>query len=220
MDSNGKKNVLITGGEGDLAQAIKQELAEGFIVSTPGRYMLDVTSETSLVNYVKRLEKMDLLVCNAGVLEDAVLMKMSPSAWENVLDVNLKGAFLSAQAVLEKMTKDHSGHIIFISSYSALCPPVGQANYAAAKAGLIGLAKSLAKEYGGFGVRINVVLPGWLETKMTLGQDKGQVELVKNEHVLGELNTVKEVAKFIKFLHCEMGKTSGQVFQLDSRISP
>ena len=106
-----------------------------------------------------------------------------------------------------------------IGSYSALSGPAGQANYAAAKAGLIGLTQSIAKEYGARNVRANCVLPGFLETKMTrhlLANDEWREELTKT-HALGRLNTPQDAARFIVFLH-SMQNVSGQVFQLDSRV--
>ena len=117
------------------------------------------------------------------------------------------------------MIQQGNGHIVFISSYSALHPPLGQLAYATAKAALLGLTQSLARENGHHGIRVNAVLPGFLETRMTeLVSEKRKIEILAN-HTLGRFNTPVEVAKFIRYLHQDLCHTSGQVFQLDSRIS-
>jgi 3-oxoacyl-[acyl-carrier protein] reductase len=158
-------------------------------------------------------------VNNAGIFRDAPLVKMTDEDFEAVLDVNLKGAFLCTQAALKLMSRQREGHIINIGSYSALSGPAGQANYAAAKAGLIALTQSTAKEYGPRNIRANCLLPGFLETKMTrhLLEDAAWKESLLSQHTLGRLNTPQDAARFILMLHA-MPAVSGQVFQLDSRI--
>lgn len=215
-----KPTALITGGEGDLAQSIRAELeAAGFEVVAPGRAELDVTSKASITSFFVGLKQIDLLVNNAGVCRDASMLKMSDEDFDHVLDVNLKGAFLVSQAAVKLMTKQRRGHIVNIGSYSALSGPAGQANYAAAKAGLIGLTQSMAQEYGARNVRVNCVLPGFLETRMTrhLLEDAVFRTGLMDAHALGRLNTSQDAARFITFLHT-MENVSGQVFQLDSRV--
>jgi len=175
--------VVITGGEGDLAQAIGSALHEES-VRLPGRKELDV------------------------------------SCWDEVMAVNLGGAYFCARKAALKMVKQRSGHIIFIGSYSGFFPHIGQASYAAAKSGLIGLTKSLAKELGTRGVRVNMIVPGWLETKMTSQVAEEKKYQARKEHSLGEFNTPEKVATFVKILHNELTFTSGQIFHLDSRIIP
>jgi 3-oxoacyl-[acyl-carrier protein] reductase len=116
------------------------------------------------------------------------------------------------------MVRRRAGHIVFVASWSALHPPPGQAAYAAAKAGLLGLGRGLAREVGPAGVRVNVILPGFLATPMTAGLARERVEMVRREHVLGRFNRPAAVAEFVHFLHERLPDTSGQVFQLDSRI--
>ena len=211
---------VITGGDGDLAKSISNELKQaGFEVLAPGRDVLDVTNADSVKTFFATMKQIDLLVNNAGVCRDVSVVKMSNEDFDQVVDVNLKGAFLVSQAVVKIMAKQRRGHIMNIGSYSALSGPAGQANYAAAKAGLIGLTQSIAKEYGARNVRANCVLPGFLETKMTrhlLANDEWREELTKT-HALGRLNTPQDAARFIVFLH-SMQNVSGQVFQLDSRV--
>ena len=213
-------SAVITGGAGDLAQAIAAELqSAGYAVLTPGREELDVTSSDSVRRYFAALPGLDLLINNAGVCRDVSLAKMTEAEFDHVIDVNLKGAFLVSQAAVKLMSKQRHGHIVNIGSYSALSGPAGQANYAAAKAGLIGLTQSIAKEYGARNVRANCVLPGFLETKMTrhLLEDAAWRESLLSQHALGRVNTAQDVARFVVFLH-SMENVSGQVFQLDSRV--
>lgn len=211
---------VITGGAGDLAQSIATELRQaGFEVLSPGREALDVTSADSVRTFFAGLKRLDLLVNNAGVCHDVSVAKMSEAEFDQVVDVNLKGAFLVAQSAVKLMSKQRHGHLVNIGSYSALSGPAGQANYAAAKAGLIGFTQSIAKEYGARNIRANCVLPGFLETKMTrhLLEDAAWRESLMSQHTLGRLNTAQDVARFIVSLH-SLENVSGQVFQLDSRV--
>lgn len=212
---------LITGGEGDLAQALAAALrGAGFHVLTPGRRELDVTDAAAVkAFFASQVTSLDLLINNAGVCHDVSVAKMSEEDFDSVVDVNLKGAFLVSQAAVKLMSRQRRGHIVNIGSYSALSGPFGQSNYAAAKAGLIGLTQSLAKEYGPRNVRVNCVLPGFLETKMTrhLLEDAAWREKLLQAHALGRLNTPEDAARFVICLH-GLENISGQVFQLDSRV--
>lgn len=213
---------LITGGAGDLAQALRAELETiGFEVLAPGRAELDVTNASLVVSYFTQSvsRPLDLLINNAGLCRDMSVAKMTESDFDAVIDANLKGAFLVSQAAVKLMSRQRQGHIINIGSYSALSGPFGQASYAAAKAGLIGLTQSLAKEYGSRNIRANCVLPGFIETKMTrhLLADENWKARLLDTHTLGRLNTPHDAARFVVFLH-GMQNVSGQVFQLDSRI--
>ena len=169
--------------------------------------------------FFSALPALDLLINNAGVCRDGSVLKMTEVDFDHVLDVNLKGAFLTTQAALKLMSRQRHGHIVNIGSYSALSGPAGQASYAAAKAGLIGLTQSTAQEYGARNIRANCILPGFLETRMTrhLLEDAAWKENLLGAHALHRLNTPQDAARFITFLH-SMENVSGQVFQLDSRI--
>lgn len=211
--------MVITGGEGTLARAVAVCLGgAGMSVSAPGRNELDVRCGESVASYFASMGDLDLLVCNAGITDDEILAKISEGSWDNVMETNLTGAFLCAQAAAKKMIKRRCGHIVFISSFSAVHPPSGQASYAATKAALHGLAKSLAQELGTRNVRVNVVIPGFMETSMTENLP-GKIHAVARErHTLKRFNTVQATGKFLQNLHLEMEHTSGQVFNLDSRI--
>jgi 3-oxoacyl-[acyl-carrier protein] reductase len=209
--------VVITGGAGDLAEALREAFAaDGFEVLAPGRDQLDVRSADAVETWFSQVERIDVLINNAGITGDALMARLDGEAWDDVLDTNLKGAFLCSRAAAKRMIRRRSGHIVQIGSYSALHPPVGQAAYAASKAGLIGLTKSLARELGGRNVRVNCVLPGFLETKMTAGLGDGPRSAALERHVLGRFNTREDAARFIRML-TTMDHVSGQVFQLDSR---
>ncbi len=178
---------------------------------------MDVTSTDSINATLLNIPQLDLLVCNAGLVIDKTMATMSEEDFARVLDTNLSGAFRSARAALKLMSRQRSGHIVFIGSFSAFSGPIGQASYAAAKAGLIALAQSLAREYGARNIRVNCILPGFMETKMTAHLHDEYRARFKQAHTLGRFNTPLEAALFIRFLHLEMPHTSGQVFSLDSR---
>jgi 3-oxoacyl-[acyl-carrier protein] reductase len=211
------KIAVITGGHGDLAKGIARSLCEAsFEVRAPSRTELDVTDASSVSRYFDSLERLDLLVNNAGITGDGLIARQNPGDWSAVIDTSLKGAHLCSQAAALIMMRQRDGHIVNIGSYSADHPPVGQTAYAAAKAGLVGLTKSFAKELGKRNLRVNCVLPGFLETKMTANLSEAAMAEAKKRHQLGRFNTVEEASRFITFL-ATTEHISGQVFQLDSR---
>ena len=210
---------VVTGAKGSLGQAITTSLRGAEMeVLAPGKEELDVTSSDCVKVFFESIEDTDLLVCNAGMTIDKTIARMSEQDWSRVLDVNLKGAFLCAREVSRGMAKRRSGHILFISSFSALHPPVGQANYSAAKSALLGMMKSMAQELGRRNVRVNAVIPGFMETKMTVSLDDKIKGAIRDRHVLGRYNTPEAVAGFVTYLHQHLPHTSGQVFNLDSRV--
>jgi 3-oxoacyl-[acyl-carrier protein] reductase len=184
---------------------------------------MDVTNAESVRSAVEKMldqwQRVDVLVNNAGVAHDAALPQMDDEAWEQILAVNLKGAFLCAQAVSRAMIKQRNGHIINVSSFSGRAGQRGQANYAAAKAGQFGLTTALARELGSRNVRVNAILPGVLPTKMTAARSPDEMQQFAAANALGRINSVEEVARFIVFL-AGTHNISGQLFQLDSRIAP
>ena len=210
---------VITGGTGGLGSAIAEVLAApNWSIAAPGSRELDVTNPSQVRNYFKGRD-IDLLVCAAGITRDESLGKLSEEAWDDTWSVNFSGALSCIRAALPKMIERRRGHIILISSFSALRPPRGQAPYAAAKSALLGLCADLASQHGPSNIRINAVLPGFLETAMTSDVTAERRKQIIADHVLGRFNTCAHAADFIKFLHHHMPHTSGQVFQLDSRIS-
>ena len=217
------ETALITGGQGDLAQALKNELESGGLsVLTPSHSELDVSCGVSVRTFFKSCHnrRLRLLINNAGVIDDASLGKLSSERWDNVLATNLDGVWRCCQAFIQLLTDQAAtaGHVVNIGSYSAFNGPVGQSNYAASKAGVIGLTQSLAAEWGTQNVRVNAILPGFLKTQLTASMDSRVVDRILARHVLRRFNTSEGVARFIKTLHFDMENVSGQVFQLDSRL--
>ncbi len=182
----------------------------------PGRDELDVRSSASVTEYFSRFERIGILINNAAITGDALFARLDEASWMDVIDTNLKGAFLCSRTAAKIMIRHRQGHIVQMGSYSALHPPVGQTAYAASKAGLIALTKSLARELGPRNVRVNCVLPGFLETRMTAGLSDEAKAAALSRHALGRFNSAAEAARFIHFL-TTLDHVSGQVFQLDSR---
>ena len=214
--------VLITGGLGDLAKEMAANLRDqGYEVLCPDKYELDVTDGESVDAFFKSKVTRDLglLINNAGIKDDEISLKMTPESWDKVMNVNLRGAFLCSKLALKIFLKNRLGHIINIGSYSSLSGPKGQTNYSSSKAALIGFTKSLALESGKRNVRVNCVLPGWMETKFTADVKEDAKNRSLEEHALRVFNNKESAAEFILFLHEKMMSVSGQVFQLDSRIS-
>ena len=238
MSGEGKRQViLITGAAGGLGQALVEAFAAADWQVVAGWHQtplsgqpanvfptpLDVTAADSVsaafAETLARFGRLDALINNAGIARDALVVQMSDGDWQRVLDVNLKGAFLCAQAALRPMLKQRDGHILNISSFGGRVGRAGQANYAASKAGLIGLTQALAKEAGSRNVRVNAVLPGFLPTRLVGDLTEEQLAAHAASNALGRLNEFAEVARFVTFL-AGMRNVSGQVFQLDSRIGP
>lgn len=182
----------------------------------PGREELDVRSTASVENFFDAVESLDVLINNAGITDNRILQRLESNEWDDVIDTNLKGAHLCSQAAALKMMRRRSGHIVNVGSYAALHPSIGQSAYAASKAGLIGLTKSYAREFGSRNIRVNCVLPGFLETRMTADLSDEVRAAALERHVLKRFNTTEEAAAFIHYLTTS-AHISGQVFQLDSR---
>ena len=209
---------VITGGAGGLAKAIQSALQQaGWTVCAPPRGELDVRRPEQISAWFAACGPVDLLVNNAGITRDAPFLRLAEADWDEVIDTNLKGAFLCSQAAALGMMERKEGHIVQIGSFSALRPPLGQVAYAAAKAGLMALTQSLAEEWGGDNLRVNCILPGFLETRMTEGLSAAVRSSVRSAHGLGRFNVPDEVGRFLVELHSQ-GNVSGQIFQLDSRL--
>jgi len=208
---------VITGGTGSLGSVIADVMQEpGWVIDSLGSQNLDMRNEKAIQHYFYQ-RPVDLLVCAAGKISDTPLARLSEETWDETWTINFKSVATCAEAVLPMMTTNGGGHIVLISSYSAHYPPIGQAAYATAKAALLGLVVDLASRLGSSNIRINAILPGFLETPMTAKVSDHRKSEILAAHQLGRLNTCMAAAKFIRFLHHEMPHTSGQVFQLDSR---
>jgi len=229
---------LITGAAGGLGCALVAEFAaQGWRVAAgwhrqppeawPGPpdavwpVPLDVTESSAVARALAavstRWGPVEVLINNAGLIADASLALMSERDWDRVQGVNLRGAFLVCRAVVPAMVRQRGGHVVNIASLSARQGARGQANYAAAKAGLIGLTQALAREVGPSNVQVNAVMPGFLATPMTKHVPRRVLAAAEAANALGRLSNVAEVARFIAFLTTLEG-VSGQCFQLDSRL--
>jgi len=205
--------------------AISGEMAQvAAAIRTAGRRALvlqaDVTSvaaaEESVGAAVREFGRLDILVCNAGITRDAVIWKMTEEAWDSVLDVNLKGCFTYCRAAAPVFRGQRRGRIVTIASINGLRGKVGQSNYAASKAGVVALTKSLARELGASGVTVNCVAPGFIRTAMTTRLPATVVEGAVAETALGRLGEPVDVARLVAFLCSEGARhITGEVIRVD-----
>jgi 3-oxoacyl-[acyl-carrier protein] reductase len=158
----------------------------------------------------------DILINNAGITRDGLIARMKESDWDAVLDTNLKGAFLCAKAVSKTMMKNRWGRIVNISSVVGASGNAGQVNYAAAKAGMVGMAKSMAREYASRNITVNCVAPGYIMTEMTEALSEEAQGKLKGEIPLGVLGTPEDVAGAVAYLVSEEGRyVTGQVLHVN-----
>ena len=225
---------FITGGNRGIGLAIAQEFkAQGFQVVTSIRsgsapegfdsVTMDVSSSESVNSAVAHIEKkygrVDVLVANAGVTKDGLVMRMSDEDFQTVVDTNLTGAFRCARAVTRGMLKQKSGRIIFVGSVVGMLGSAGQVNYAATKSGLIGMARSFARELGSRGITSNVVAPGFVDTDMTsVLDDKRKAEII-SAIPLARFSTPEEIAGVVAFLASPAAAyISGAVIPVDGGL--
>lgn len=186
-------------------------------------YMADVADRAAVQNVgaqiVEEFGKIDILVNNAGVTRDALAIRMSIEDWDAVINTNLRGAFNFTQAILRSMVKQRSGRIINISSVIGLIGNAGQTNYAASKAGLIGLTKSLARELASRNITVNAVAPGFIMTDMTAGLSNEIKNTIQSKIPLGKTGTPEDIANAVAFLaSAEASYITGQVLCVDGGI--
>ena len=211
------QTAVITGGHGVLGKAIASAFtAPGWKVISPSSQELDVTQHSLVESYLVATAP-DLLIYCAGITCDRLLARLAVETWDEVLEVNFKAARFCARVCGQRMLKRNFGHIIFISSFSALHPSLGQVAYATSKAALLGLTLELAEEFGSRNIRVNAILPGFIDSPLTSHVSAKQRSKILSDHLLHRFNTPEAVGKFIHHLHHELPHTSGQIFQLDSR---
>jgi 3-oxoacyl-[acyl-carrier protein] reductase len=218
---------LVTGAGRGIGAAVARELArEGCDVALvdlgtfAGAEAVDVTdlaaADTAVAATVHALGRLDILVCNAGITRDAVVWKMSEEAWDQVLDVNLKGCFTFCRAAAPVFRAQRSGRIVTLSSINGLRGKVGQANYAASKAGIVALTKTLARELGPSGVTANCVAPGLVATEMTVTLPTEVLDRALKESALGRVAQPEDVAQVVTFLCSDRARhVTGEVVKVD-----
>jgi 3-oxoacyl-[acyl-carrier protein] reductase len=228
-----ERNVLVTGGNRGIGLAVATAFVEqGYRVAVTYRdkpvdgflsVRCDVTSHdevnAAFTAVEEELGPVEILVSNAGGNADQLLLSMKEDAWSSVIDANLNGAYRVARRATSKMIRARWGRMIFISSVVALTGSPGQTNYAASKAGLIGLARSLAREIGGRGVTVNVVAPGFVTTDMTAALPAARQAEILEQVPLKRMATAEEVASVTTFLASEQaGYITGAVIPVDGGL--
>jgi 3-oxoacyl-[acyl-carrier protein] reductase len=238
IDLSGK-NALVTGSTRGIGRGIAEALAAaGARVAVVGRdraraeevaatvangasgFACDVSDSAQVVALVEDVEKtfggIDILVNNAGLTRDNIMLRLKDEDWDAVINANLRGAFVAIRAATRGMMKRRSGRIINIASIVGLTGNKGQTNYAASKAGLIGLTKSVAKEFASRGILANVVAPGFIETDMTAAMTPEARATLAGQIPLERLGTPADVAGAVLFLSSELASyITGQVIVVD-----
>ena len=183
-------------------------------------YCLDVASEESIEEFVKAAQgefgAIGVLVNNAGITRDNILMRMKADEWDQVINTNLSSIYRMSKALVRGMTKVRWGRIISISSVVGSSGNIGQANYAAAKAGLEGFSRALAMEIGSRGITVNAVAPGFIDTDMTKGLDQDQAATLMSKIPLGRYGNPEEIAAVVAFLASEQaGYITGETIHVN-----
>ena len=241
IDLSGK-NALVTGSTRGIGRAIAEAFSKsGARVAVVGRdqqradeaavavgngargLAADVTETATVAKLIDDVEKafgsIDILVNNAGITRDNIVMRLKDEDWDIVQNANLRGAFAAIRAVSRGMMKKRNGRIINVASIVGLIGNKGQANYAASKAGLIALTKTVAKELGSRNILVNAVAPGFIETEMTASMTPEAREALGKQIALERLGTVNDVAAMVTFLASDLaGYITGQVFVVDGGL--
>ena len=232
MSSNGV--VFVTGGNRGIGLAIAQRFAQdGFKVAISYReqkpnddfYMdkADVTDSKSIDAAIDEIEKnlgpLEVVVINAGTNKDALAMRLEDSDMENIINTNLMGSIRVARRSVKSMIKNRKGRIIFIGSVVGMLGSPGQMVYASTKSGLIGAARSLAREVGSRGVTVNVVAPGYVDTDMTNDLDEARKDMITSSTPLGRTASASEIAGVVRFLASEDASyITGAVIPVDGGL--
>lgn len=221
LAKEGAKVVVNYRGSEAAAHAVVEEIeAGGGEAIAVQADVSQVAGAQALIDAAKEAYgRVDILVNNAGTTRDTLLMRMSEEDWDIVIDTNLKGTFNCIKAVSRQMMRQRYGRIVNITSVSGIAGNAGQANYASAKAGIIGLTKTVAKELGSRGITCNAVAPGFVPTDLTASLPQDLVDLAIERTPLGRMGTVEDMAAAVAYLASdEAGFVTGQVLAVDGGL--
>jgi len=204
-----------SGAAEEVAEQIKQSGGDATVVQADLSNPEDI--QKLFDEAVAKWQTVDVLVNNAGITKDSLIMRMKPAQWQAVIDTNLTGVFYATQAATKIMQKKRKGRIVNITSVVGVTGNAGQANYAAAKAGVIGLTKTVAREYAGRSITCNAVAPGFIKSDMTNAIDPKYEEGILKQIPLGRYGQPEEVAELVKFLAIDPAAAyiTGQVLHVD-----
>ena len=214
--------IVVVNDIGETAQGVAEE------IRAMNRQSLAILADVSLTPDVARLVdetidtygKVDILVNNAGITRDQLILRMSDEDWDKVLNVNLKSVFLCTRAVLRHMIKQRWGRIISIASIVGVAGNPGQANYASAKAGIIGFTRTIAREVASRGITANAIAPGFIDTEMTQRLEESRRQELMRHIPLGYLGSPRDVAEAVAFLASEEARyITGQVLNVDGGMA-
>jgi len=213
--------VAVSGRNNETVEAVRKEIEQngGEAISV----VADISKMDDAVNLINKTlekwERINILVNNAGITRDNLIMRMSEEDWEAVLKTNLTGTFNCIKSVTRQMMKQRSGSIINIASIVGIMGNAGQANYAASKAGIIGLSKSVARELASRGITCNAIAPGFIDTEMTNRLDEKVKEDLNGQIPLGRIGEVEDVSKIVAFLGSDDASyITGQVINVDGGL--
>lgn len=217
----GRHVVLVARSEGPL-QELKAEIeSAGGHATARAVDIADARALAAAVEAVAaELGRLDILVNNAGITRDTLLLRMTDEQWDEVIDTNLKSAFVACRAAARPMMKQRFGRIVNIASTSGLVGNAGQVNYAASKSGLLGLTKSIARELGGKGITANIIAPGFIETDMTKDLPAPVIDTVKASLSVNRLGTPDDIAAAVAYATSdEAGYLTGQCITVDGGMT-
>jgi 3-oxoacyl-[acyl-carrier protein] reductase len=217
LSSCGAKIILIARNSDQLVAVKETIISNGGIAESFAGDVSNLNSISEIVtNTIDKWGRIDILVNNAGIARDNIIMRMKEDDWDSVMNINLKGCFNGIKSVARPMIKNKAGRIINITSVIGQIGNAGQSNYAASKAGIMGLTKSMAKELGSRNITVNAVAPGYITTDMTNELNDEVKEQLKSSIPLGRLGTPDDVANLVCFLASdEAGYITGQTFNVD-----
>ena len=239
-----KKTVLITGASRGIGKAILESFNDDYFIVGTGTsessvqsileninsmniegdsFKLDLGDRDSIKELTSLLDSKeihpDILINNAGITRDNIMLRMQEDEWDNVIDVHLNGQYLLIKSFIKKMVKNRWGRIINISSTSAVLGNKGQANYAAAKAGIEAMSRSLARELGSRNINVNCVAPGFIETDMTKEISEGNEDFLASQIPLGRLGKPNEIAEVVHFLASDQANyITGQTLHVNGGL--